>query len=38
MVKLESTLLDKFVSGAFMNKRHIGRPLKFNIKGKGRQG
>lgn len=32
MVKLEKTLLDKFVHGAFLNKRKIGRPLKYNIR------
>jgi len=37
-MKLETTLLDKFVNGAFMNKRHIGRPLKHNIRSKGRMG
>ena len=37
-MKLEATLLDKFVSGAFMNKRHIGRPIKYNIRSKGRMG
>ena len=33
-MKLERTLLDKFVSGAFMGKRQIGRPLKYNLKRK----
>lgn len=37
-MKLEATLLDRFVHGAFLNKRHIGRPLKYNLKGKGRAG
>ncbi len=37
-MKLERTLLDRFVNGAFMNKRQIGRPLKYNIRPKGRQG
>lgn len=37
-MKLERTLLDKFVNGAFLNKRQIGRPLKYNIRSKGRQG
>lgn len=36
-MKLETTLLDKFISGAFLNKRKIGRPLKYNIRDKGRQ-
>jgi len=38
MPKLETTLLDKFVNGAFLGKRQIGRPLKYNIRNKGRQG
>ena len=38
MVKLESTFLDRIVAGAFQNKRQIGRPLKYNIRGKGKQG
>jgi hypothetical protein len=37
-VKLERTLLDKYVNGAFLNKRHIGRPIKYNIRSKSRQG
>lgn len=37
-MKIEATLLDRFVSGAFMHKRHIGRPLKYNLRGKGRVG
>lgn len=38
MPKLETTLLDKFVNGAFLGKRQIGRPLKYNIRNKGRVG
>ena len=38
MPRLESTLLDKFVNGAFVGKRKIGRPLKYNIRHKGAQG
>ena len=38
MVKLELTYLDRFVSGAFMGKRSIGRPLKYNIRSKGYNG
>ncbi len=34
-MKLERTLLDKFISGAFMGKRNIGRPIKYNIRHKG---
>jgi len=33
---MEKTLLDKFVNGAFLGKRKIGRPLKYNIRPKGR--
>lgn len=32
MVRLENTLLDKFVNGMALNKRQIGRPLKGNIR------
>jgi hypothetical protein len=38
MVKLERTFLDKYINGAFLNKRQIGRPIKYNIRNKGRQG
>ena len=38
MPRLEATLLDRFVSGAFAGKRKIGRPLKYNIRHKGTQG
>lgn len=38
MGKIETTLLDKFVNGAFFGKRQIGRPLKYNIRNKGYQG
>lgn len=34
----ERSLLDKFVNGAFLGKRKIGRPLKYNIRSKGSQG
>jgi hypothetical protein len=37
-MKLEATFLDKMVNGAFFKKRLIGRPLKYNLKSKGRQG
>jgi hypothetical protein len=36
MVRLEATLLDKFVNGSFAGKRVIGNPLKYNIRTKGR--
>ena len=36
MVRLETTLLDKFVNGAYAGKRVIGSPLKYNIKTKAR--
>ena len=38
MPRLETTLLDKFVNGAFAGKRKIGRPMKYNIRHKGAQG
>lgn len=38
MGKLEHSLLDKFVNGAFLGKRQIGRPLKYNIRNNGYQG
>lgn len=38
MPRLETTLLDRFVNGAFAGKRKIGRPLKYNIRTKGAQG
>ena len=38
MPRLEATLLDRFVNGAFAGKRKIGRPLKYNIRNKGAQG
>jgi hypothetical protein len=37
-MKLERTLFDKWVFGAFMNKRQIGRPLKYNIRTKEKLG
>ena len=36
MVRLETTLLDKFINGTFMHKRVIGSPLKYNIRTKTR--
>ena len=38
MVKLGSGLLDKMVNGAFLGKRQMGRPLKYNIRTRGRAG
>ena len=35
---LEKSLLDKFVNGAFLGKRKLGRPVKYNIRSKGFQG
>ncbi len=32
MPGLEKSLLDKFVNGAFLGKRKIGRPIKYNIR------
>jgi len=37
-VKLGSGLLDKMVNGAFLGKRQMGRPLKYNIRTRGRAG
>lgn len=37
-MRLETTLLDRFISGSFAGKRVIGSPLKYNIKTKGRAG
>lgn len=36
MVRLETTLLDKFINGSFKGKRVIGGPLKYNIRTKAR--
>ena len=38
MPRLEALQLDKWVNGAFMSKRKIGRALKYNIRHKGSQG
>lgn len=38
MVKLGTGLLDKMVNGAFLGKRQMGRPLKYNIRTRGRAG
>jgi hypothetical protein len=38
MVRFETTLLDKFVNGAFAGKRKIGRPLKPLLRRQGFQG
>ena len=35
---IERGLLDKMVNGAFLGKRKIGRPLKYNIRPKTRTG
>ena len=35
---MERTILDKMVNGAFLGKRKIGRPLKYNIRNKGSLG
>lgn len=37
-MKLETGLLDKMINGAFLGKRQIGRPLKYNIRARGRAG
>ena len=38
MVRFETTLLDKFVNGAFAGKRKIGRALKPNLRSRGSEG
>ena len=38
MPRLEATILDRFVNGAFAGKRKIGRVLKYNIRNRGSQG
>ena len=38
MPRLEASLLDKFVHGAFLGKRKIGRPIKYNIRTQGKMG
>ena len=35
---LERSLLDKFLNVAILNKRQIGRPIKYNLRNKGKQG
>jgi hypothetical protein len=35
-MKIGTGLLDKMVNAAFLNKRKIGRPLKYNIRTRGR--
>ena len=37
-MRLERTLLDKYVNGAFLNKRQIGRPLRPNLRHRGHAG
>lgn len=38
MPQLEKTLVDKFIQGAYLGKRKIGRPVKYNIRTQGKQG
>jgi len=35
---IEKGLLDKMISNNFMGKRRLGRPLKYNIRNRGRAG
>ena len=35
---IERGLLDKAVNGALMGKRRIGRPIRYNLRTKGKQG
>jgi len=34
-MKIETGLLDKMINGAFLNKRKLGRPIKYNIRTRG---
>jgi hypothetical protein len=38
MVRIETTLLDKFVNGAFAGKRKLGRSIKPIIRNRGMSG
>jgi hypothetical protein len=38
MGRFEKAFLDRYVNGAFLGKREMGRPIKYNIRTKGRQG
>ena len=38
MVRFETTLVDKFVNGAFAGKRKIGRSLKPTLRNRGSEG
>jgi hypothetical protein len=38
MVKLGISYLDRFFNDVFLNKRLIGRPIKYNIRNKGKLG
>jgi len=38
MPQFEKTLVDRFIQGAFMGKREIGRPIKYNIRTQDTQG
>jgi len=37
-MKIGTGLVDKMVHGAFLNKRRMGRPLKYNIRNRGKAG
>ena len=34
----ERGIIDKMINGAFLGKREIGRPLKYNTRNRGRHG
>jgi len=36
--KLEAGLLDRMINGAFLGKREIGRPIKYNIRDRDNSG
>lgn len=37
-MKISTGLLDKMINGAFLDKRKLGRPLKYNIRNRGTSG
>ena len=37
-MRIETGLLDKMVHGAFLGKRQMGRPIKYNIRNRGKTG
>lgn len=35
---MERSLIDKAINGALLGKRKIGRPIRYNLRQKGKQG